>query len=66
MKTEWPRAFRLLSENLAQETREALSFFEPVCAILEGGDRALLNGLPPEQRELAETVLKRFEPKPTQ
>jgi tetratricopeptide (TPR) repeat protein len=64
MKTEWPRAFRLLAGNLAQETREALGFFGPVCAILEGGDVSLLNGLPPEQRDLAETVLKRFESRP--
>jgi tetratricopeptide (TPR) repeat protein/energy-coupling factor transporter ATP-binding protein EcfA2 len=63
MKAEWPRAFRLLTGNLAQETREALGFFEPVCAILEGGDVSLLNGLPPEQRDLAETVLKRFGPR---
>ncbi len=64
MKAEWPRAFRLLTESLGSETHEALGFFEPVCAILEGGDVSLLNGLPPEQRDLAETVLKRFESRP--
>jgi hypothetical protein len=46
------------------EVAEALRFLEPVCEVLEGKNRAVLDGLPPEQREFAENVLKSFEAKP--
>ena len=42
---------------------EAVRFLEPVCSVLEGKDRTLLNALPPEQREFALEVLAKFEPK---
>ena len=43
------------------EARQALGFFEPVCTVLEGGERSLLDPLPPEQREFALKVLARFD-----
>ena len=46
------------------EIAEALRFLEPVCLVLEGKERAVLDGLPPEQREFAENVLRRFDAKP--
>ena len=64
MKEGWPVAWRVLAETPRPEVAEALQFLEPVCAVLEGKDRAVLDGLPPEQREFAENVLKSFEAKP--
>jgi tetratricopeptide (TPR) repeat protein len=64
LKDAWPVAWRVLAETPRPEVAEALQFLEPVCAVLEGKDRAVLDGLPPEQREFAENVLKSFEAKP--
>jgi hypothetical protein len=57
----WVHAFRHLGKALATEVSEALESLEPVCAILEGKDRSLMNSLSPERREFAQFVLKRFE-----
>jgi hypothetical protein len=65
MKGAWPVAWRILTETQRPEVAETLQFLEPVCAVLEGKDRAILNGLPPEQREFAENVLRSFDAKPT-
>jgi hypothetical protein len=66
MKDAWPTAWRILAETQRPEITEALDFLKPVCDVLEGKDRTMLDGLPPEQREFAEDVLKRFEAKPKQ
>ncbi len=60
MKDAWPAAWRVLAGTPRSEIAEALHFLEPVCAVLEGKDRAVLDGLPPEQREFAEEVLRKF------
>jgi tetratricopeptide (TPR) repeat protein len=60
LKDAWPTAWRALVETSKPEVAEALRFLEPVCSVLEGKDRTLLDGLPPEQREFAEKVLKNF------
>jgi hypothetical protein len=63
-KEAWPIALRSLVTNLKPEAAEAIRFLEPVCSVLEGKDRTLLDALPPEQREFALEVLAKFEPKP--
>ena len=57
----WPHAARRLLGTQPPEAREALAFLEPVCAILDGGEKSLLDPLPPEQREFALSVLSRFD-----
>jgi len=64
MKEAWSAAWRVLAETSRPEVKEALDFLKPVCAVLEGKDRAVLDGLPPEQREFAESVLRSFEAGP--
>jgi tetratricopeptide (TPR) repeat protein len=63
MKDGWPAAWHVLAETSRPEVAEALSFLKPVCDVLEGKGRAILDGLPPEQREFAENVLKTFDAK---
>jgi hypothetical protein len=63
MKEGWAVAWEVLSRNSQPEVTEALRIFEPVCAILQGKDRSLLEALPPEQREFVQDVLIRFESK---
>lgn len=63
-KDEWAKAARNLAAQLKPEVAEAVKFLEPVCSVLEGKDRTLLDALPPEQREFALEVLAKFEPKP--
>lgn len=60
MKEGWPFVWRTLAENPTPEVTAALQFYKPVCDVLEGQDRALLDALPPEQREFAQSVLARF------
>lgn len=57
----WTYATRWLLGAQPPEIREALGFLELVCTILEGGDKSLLDPLPPEQREFALNVLTRFD-----
>jgi len=59
----WVYATVRLLETQPEEIKQALGFIGPVCSILEGGDKCLLDPLPPEQRELALQVLERFEKK---
>ncbi len=59
----WPNVWRNLFAKLNPEVAETISFLEPVCRVLEGQDRTLLDALPPEQREFALEVLTKFEPK---
>lgn len=61
MRQGWLHAARRLLGAQPPETRQALGFLEPVCAILEGGEKSLLDPLPPEQREFALKVLARFD-----
>ncbi len=59
----WRRVFEALLPRLKPEVAEAVRFFEPVAKVLEHKDATLLNPLPPEQRELAQEVLGKFESK---
>jgi hypothetical protein len=61
MRLGWLHAARRLLGAQPTETRQALGFLEPVCTILEGGEKSLLDPLPPEQREFALKVLARFD-----
>jgi tetratricopeptide (TPR) repeat protein len=61
MRRGWTHAARRLIGVQPPETRQALGFLEPVCAVLEGGEKSLLDPLPPEQREFALNVLTRFD-----
>lgn len=61
MRQGWIYAARRLIGAQPPETRQALGFLEPVCAVLEGGEQSLLDPLPPEQREFALNVLTRFD-----
>jgi hypothetical protein len=61
MRVGWPHAARRLLGAQPPETKQALGFLEPVCTILEGGEKSLLDPLPPEQREFALKVLARFD-----
>ena len=57
----WLHAARWSLGTQSLEVRQALAFLEPVCAVLEGGEKNLLDPLPPEQREFALKVLARFD-----
>lgn len=59
-RQSWPYAVRRLLATQPQEVVQALAFFEAACAVLEGGEKSVLDPLPPEQRELAFRVLKRL------
>ncbi|MBI4624432.1 MAG: hypothetical protein HY736_14605 [Verrucomicrobia bacterium] len=61
MRQGWPHAARRLLGTQPPEVGHALGFLEPVCAVLEGGEKSLLDPLPPEQREFALSVLARFD-----
>jgi tetratricopeptide (TPR) repeat protein len=61
MRQGWLHAARRLLGAQLPETRQALAFLEPVCAVLEGGEISRLDPLPPEQREFALKVLARFD-----
>lgn len=62
LRRGWALAAHRLFEAQPPEAKQSLAFLEPVCAVLEGGGRHLLDPLPPEQREFALSVLSRFEP----
>lgn len=61
MKYAWPLAWKTFVAYLKPETAEAIRLFEPVCKVLEGNNRAVLDALPPEHREFALEVLAKFE-----
>jgi hypothetical protein len=61
MRQDWLHAARRLLGAQPPETRQALGFLEPVCTVLEGGEKSLVDRLPPEQREFALKVLARFD-----
>jgi hypothetical protein len=63
LKETWPNVWRGLVTQLNAAVAEGVRFLEPVCRVLEGKDRTLLDALPPEQREFALEVLAKFEPK---
>jgi len=56
MRQGWLHAAHRLLGAQSPETRLSLGFLEPVCAVLEGGEKSLLDPLPPEQREFALTI----------
>jgi hypothetical protein len=62
LRLGWAHAARRLFESQPPEAQQPLAFLEPVSAILEGGARALLDPLPPEQREFTLHVLGRLQP----
>lgn len=62
LRQGWAHAARRLFESQPLDVKQTLTFLEPLCAVLEGGERNLLDPLPPEQREFALSVLSRFEP----
>jgi hypothetical protein len=64
MKDAWPTAWHGLAECQPSKIADSLEFLKPVCEVLEGKDRAILDSLPPEQREFAENVLRSFDAKP--
>jgi hypothetical protein len=61
MRQGWTHATRRLLGVQPSEIRQSLGFLKPVCAVLEGGEKSLLDPLPPEQREFALKVLARFD-----
>jgi tetratricopeptide (TPR) repeat protein len=61
MREGWLHAARRLLAAQPPETRQALGFLEPVCRVLEGGEKSLIDPLPPEQRDFAFKVLARFD-----
>ena len=61
MRQGWLHAARRLLGAQPPEVKQALGYLEPVCAVLEGGEKSLLDPLPPEQREFALKVLARFD-----
>lgn len=63
MKDGWPVAWQILAQGAHPEVAEALGILEPVCAVLSGKNRSLLEALPPEQREFVQDILSRFETK---
>ena len=65
LREAWPQLWHGLQNGLADtEAAAKLHALEPVAEVLESGSRAVLNELPPEEREFAELVLQRFEPQP--
>ncbi len=60
LREEWPQAWRLLAAEQPPGVAEALEFLKPVAEVLEGADASTLNGLSPEQREFARSILARF------
>lgn len=64
MRHAWPLAWKTLISRLKSETAEAIRIFEPICNVLEGKERTILDALPPEQRDFALEVLAKFEAGP--
>ena len=61
LRQGWIYAARRLLGAQPPETRQALGFLAPVRTVLEGGEKSLLDPLPPEQRDFALKVLARFD-----
>jgi len=57
----WVYAFEHLAKDRTAETPAQLEVLNPVAEVLSTGDRAKLDPLPPEQRDFALGVLRRFE-----
>ena len=57
MRQAWLHAARRLLGAQPPEIRQALGFLEPVCKVLEGGEKRLLDPLPPEQRECVASAI---------
>ncbi len=49
-----------MASNHINRKRYNQEFFKPIAEVLMSGDRSRLDPLPPEQREFAEDVLKKF------
>jgi hypothetical protein len=62
-KGAWPVAWRALADATHGETKESVEMFRAACEVLEGADRAILDRLPPEEREFVASVLERFDEK---
>jgi hypothetical protein len=61
-KDLWLAVLRSLLAQLPADVSPSIGFFRPVADVLESGDITRLDPLPPEQREFAREVLRRFEP----
>jgi hypothetical protein len=57
----WAHACRHLLRAQPPEVKEALGFLDRVAAVVQGGDKGLLDPLPPEQREFAAKVLSELD-----
>jgi hypothetical protein len=57
----WVSVWRSIARYCSEEARSSLPFLDAVADVLEGRDRSVLNPLPPEQREFAEEILRKFE-----
>lgn len=63
MREGWPTVWRAILGRERPESAGQLSFFTAIAEVLERhGDLSPLDPLPPEQREFALEVLKKFEP----
>ncbi len=61
-RDRWASVWRALVSALPDDAvRQALEQLAPVAEVLETGDRAVLDPLPPEQREFAGEVLRKFD-----
>ena len=63
LREAWPQALDTAMKSQPSGIVEALGFFLPVCEVLKGASPVILDALPPEQREFAQKILARFEPK---
>ena len=60
----WLRLWRTVSRDLPEDALSSLAFLHAVADVLEGRDRSVLNPLPPDQRDLAEEILRKLQPPP--
>jgi tetratricopeptide (TPR) repeat protein/DNA-binding transcriptional ArsR family regulator/energy-coupling factor transporter ATP-binding protein EcfA2 len=57
----WMSVWRSIARYCSEDARSSLPFLDAVADVLEGHDRSVLNPLPPEQREFAGELLRKFE-----
>ena len=61
LREAWPHVLRSILEAQPSEVAERLEFVRPIADALETGEVGSLDPLPPEQREFALEVLRRFD-----
>jgi tetratricopeptide (TPR) repeat protein/Cdc6-like AAA superfamily ATPase len=57
----WPRVWRAVRGTMSTDAATSMSFLDAVAAVLDGHTGSVLDPLPPEQREFAEEILRKFE-----